>query len=62
MVVILKIMLWIVVLIWAVFELIRSTIRYRKEKDKLDLISLIATAFMIPAELFYFWGRYGSAK
>jgi hypothetical protein len=44
-----KIILWIVLLIWAAFELIQSTKRYRKDKGKMDLISLIASIIMLPA-------------
>lgn len=44
-----KILLWVVVIIGAVFEFIKTRKSYRKDNGKLDLISLIALSFMIPS-------------
>jgi len=52
-----KIFLWLVVLIWATYELIKSVKRYRKDKERSDLISLIASIIMIPAGMILLIGE-----
>lgn len=44
-----KIILWFVVLIWVIFELTKSIKSYRKDKEQMNLISLIALSIMIPS-------------
>lgn len=44
-----KILLCYVVIIWSVLELIKSMKRYRKDSERLDLITLIASIIMIPS-------------
>lgn len=44
-----KIFLWIMILLWASAELFRAARKYRENREKTDLLSIIASCITIPA-------------
>jgi len=44
-----RIFFGIILLIWAVFEFFKSAKEYQKSREKMDMISLIASMIMIPS-------------
>jgi len=53
-----KIFLCSMILIWAISEVFQSIRKYRKSKEKVDLISLIASIVMIPSGLILLIGEF----
>jgi len=53
-----KIFLCSMILIWALSEVFQSIRKYRKSKEKVDLISLIASIVMIPSGLILLIGEF----